>query len=242
MKDAETTPPGETPNPGSTGKTTVVNNQEVVITNTTTTVIGGWPVVHFIFLPTYVIWHSPWRWHYYPSYWHPWHPFYWHHYWGFHSSYNHWYYGHYRRWHYHRYNNWNNFYYNSRRSRSLVYYNRRQSGFYRKTYSKPETRRDGEALFKKQHPNNRLPPTKPGIDKPVTRPTKPVIKPERPVTTRPTKPAIQPERPITRPVTPTPQKPAVRPTKPVTTPAIQKPVKPVTKPAVKPSKDLRKGI
>ena len=36
MEDAETTSTGETPNPGYTGKTTVVNNQEVVVTNTTT--------------------------------------------------------------------------------------------------------------------------------------------------------------------------------------------------------------
>ena len=33
-----------------------------------------WPCVRFIYHPTYVVYVSPWRWHYYPSYWRPWRP------------------------------------------------------------------------------------------------------------------------------------------------------------------------
>jgi len=222
---------GETPNPGYIGNTTKINNQDVTITKTTTVVIGTWPVVRYMFLPSYVMWHSPWYWHYYPSYWHPWRPFFWHQYWGYHSHWNPWYYGHYRRWPYYRYNHWNDFYFNSRRARSPVFYNRRQTGFYKKTYTRPETRRDGDALFKKLNPNNRL------------------LDSNRPVT-RPTKPSIQPERPTTRPIVkPIPQKPAVRPItkpiqpRPVTRPAVQKPAKPAIRPSVKPvvrTRDLKK--
>lgn len=36
-----------------------------------------WPSVRFIYAPGYRPWISPWRWHYYPSYWKPWRPFAW---------------------------------------------------------------------------------------------------------------------------------------------------------------------
>ena len=40
-----------------------------------------WPCVKFIYAPAYVVWVSPWHWHYYPVWWKPWkpHPWYWHH-------------------------------------------------------------------------------------------------------------------------------------------------------------------
>jgi len=37
----------------------------------------GWPCVRFVYAPIYVIWVSPWYWHHYPNYWHPWHPYPW---------------------------------------------------------------------------------------------------------------------------------------------------------------------
>jgi len=37
-----------------------------------------WPCVRFVYAPTYVVWVSPWRWHVYPSWWHPWRPLAWH--------------------------------------------------------------------------------------------------------------------------------------------------------------------
>lgn len=32
-----------------------------------------WPCVQYIYMPTYVYWHSPWYWNYYPTWWRPWH-------------------------------------------------------------------------------------------------------------------------------------------------------------------------
>lgn len=37
-----------------------------------------WPSVRFMYAPAYHVWVSPWRWHYYPSYWRPWRPHPWH--------------------------------------------------------------------------------------------------------------------------------------------------------------------
>lgn len=36
-----------------------------------------WPSVRFIYAPAYVVWRSPYRWHYYPVWWKPWHPVAW---------------------------------------------------------------------------------------------------------------------------------------------------------------------
>ena len=38
-----------------------------------------WPCVKFIYAPAYVVYASPWKWHYYPNYWKPWrqHPWAW---------------------------------------------------------------------------------------------------------------------------------------------------------------------
>ncbi|MBI3510712.1 MAG: hypothetical protein HY064_08610 [Bacteroidetes bacterium] len=33
-----------------------------------------WSCVKFIYAPGYVLWISPWHYHYFPPYWHPWHP------------------------------------------------------------------------------------------------------------------------------------------------------------------------
>ncbi|GAA4042271.1 hypothetical protein [Flavobacterium chungnamense] len=34
-----------------------------------------WPSVRFLYAPTYVVWHSPWRWGFYPKWWRPWRPY-----------------------------------------------------------------------------------------------------------------------------------------------------------------------
>jgi hypothetical protein len=36
-----------------------------------------WPSVRFVYAPVYVAWASPWRWHRYPVWWHPWRPLAW---------------------------------------------------------------------------------------------------------------------------------------------------------------------
>ncbi|MFL5762961.1 MAG: hypothetical protein ACJ77K_03395 [Bacteroidia bacterium] len=48
-------------------------NRSVVIVN-----VWAWPCVRFVYAPAYVIWISPWHWHYYPVWWTPWEPVLWH--------------------------------------------------------------------------------------------------------------------------------------------------------------------
>lgn len=158
---------GVTPNPGYTGNT-------VVIKRTTYVEVAAWPLVHFIYLPMYVTWHSPWYFGYYPSWWRPWRPYYWDYYYGYHHNYNHYYYGHYRHVNHYRYAHWNDNYYNSRRSHSQIVYQRKQEGRYKDTYSRPDTRKEGVELYRRSHPENNVgrdnkPATRPGIDKPSTR-------------------------------------------------------------------------
>ena len=226
---------GATPNPGYTGKNVIVDGQEIKVQKTTTVVIASWPVVRYIYLPGYSIWHSPWYWNNYPNYWQPWQPVYWHQYWGYHSNWNSWYFGYYRRWPTYRYNRWNDFYYNNRRTHSVVVITRRQNGLYRPTYSKPDTKQQGIALYNKMNPGGNRLPNKPGIQKPVNKPVQPVTRPvvQKPVT-RPTQPGIQkpvtkPVQPVTRPVI---QKPVIRPTQPDIQKPVTKPVQPVTRPSV----------
>lgn len=228
-----------TPNPGYTGNKTEVQGQEITVEKTTTVIVAGWPVIRYIYLPGYIIWHSPWYWNYYPAYWNPWRPLYWHAYWGYHSNLNYWYYGHYRRWQFYRYSGWNDFYFNKRRAHSVIVYQRREKGLYRNTYSKPETRKDGIALYNKMNPGGNRLPVKPEKQKPVTRPvTKPITKPAYPGT-RPVveKPATKPDRPVVRPVT-KPTRPAIQ--KPVMKPIHQNIPKPGVKPSII-SKDKKGG-
>lgn len=225
---------GNTPNPGYIGKTVTFEGEPVAINLTTTVVIASWPIVRYVYAPSYVYWHSPWHWGLYPPWWRPWRPFYWHQYYGYHYNWYHYYYGHYRRYPYHRYNRWNDYYYNGRRSRSATVSNRYQNGLYKQTYSRPETRKEGVSLYYKKHPDN---PGRPSRPAPKPTPTNPAV-------TRPTRPAPAPgnklppnnNRPVTRPVQPVKPKPAPKPVvkpapKPVTKPA----TKPVPKPTPKPS-------
>lgn len=57
-----------------------------------------WPSVQFVYAPSYAIWRSPWQWHHYPGWWHPWRPFAWHVWHPFHRPY----YAHYAVVHTHR--------------------------------------------------------------------------------------------------------------------------------------------
>lgn len=142
---------GQTPNPGYTGNRTTVNGRVVDVESTNTVEIATWPLVRFLFLPDYIGWHSSWYWGYYPPYWHPWHPLFWHYYYGYHYNWYNYYYGHYRIWNNHRYPRWNDYYYNSRHVWSPVVRDRIHAGDYRSTYSHPEQRREGEALYDKTH-------------------------------------------------------------------------------------------
>lgn len=149
---------GETPNPGYTGQQRVVETRTEVVVSEPIIEISAWPIISFIYLPTYVCWHSPWYYGYYPNYWRPWKPYYWHYYYGYHSNYNPYYYGYYRHWHHHRHNHWDRDYYGHRRSSEVVYA-KRKSGLYRETYSRPELRKEGQELYtrtQKDQPRRRF--------------------------------------------------------------------------------------
>jgi hypothetical protein len=141
----------ETPNPGYAGYSTV-NGETVVVNRTTTVEVAAWPLIRFMFLPTYVVWNSPWYYNYYPTYWHPWRPYYWHYYYGYHYNWDPYYYGHYRVYHYHRDPYWHDSYYSQRRHYSPVVANHVESGSYRKTYSHPDSRKAGYNMYYKNHP------------------------------------------------------------------------------------------
>lgn len=139
----------ETPNPGYAGRPG--NRVNITIVRTTPVEIAYWPLVRFIFMPDYVIWRSSWYWGYYPPYWHPWRPFFWHYYYGYHYHWHPHYYAHYHLWHQHRYTRYNDFYYTGIRSHSPVVENRIKEGTYKLTYSHPEQRKDGEALYSRTY-------------------------------------------------------------------------------------------
>jgi hypothetical protein len=136
---------GVTPNPGYSGNVTVVR--------TTYYEVAAWPVIRYIYLPNYVVWHSQWYWGYWPTYWHPWRPYYWHYYYGYHYNWYNDYYCHYRHSDYHRYSHWDNYYHSNRHSYSPYVSERIKSGHYKSTYSHPDQRREGEALYARTNPD-----------------------------------------------------------------------------------------
>jgi hypothetical protein len=160
---------GETPNPGYTGKTKIVKGETIVVAKTTYVEVASWPLISYLFVPSYVVWHSPWYWGYYPSYWNPWHPYYWDYYFGYHSHFHNHYYGHYRHSYQHRYPHYNDHYYLGHRSTSNTVHERRQSGAYSSTYSRPETQKQGSADFIKRYPDGYNPAARPGTNSNIDR-------------------------------------------------------------------------
>ncbi len=151
----DNTAEGETPNPGYMGNTKTYNGEKVTVVRTTYIEVATWPLIRYIYTPSYVVWHSPWYWGYYPPYWNPWSPFYWDYYYGYHSNYYNHYYSHYRHCEHYRYAHYNDHYYNDHRSYSNTVYQHRQSGSYNNTYSRPDMRKQGSADFKKRNSDNR---------------------------------------------------------------------------------------
>ena len=137
----------ETPNPGYAGN----NGQTVVVTRTTYVEVQSWPVVRYIYAPTYLGWNSPWYWGYYPSYWSPWRPYYWDYYYGYHSHWNDYYYGYYRHCNYYGYPYYADNYYHRHRAYSTTVRAYRDSGRYNTTYSRPDLRSEGSADYTKRY-------------------------------------------------------------------------------------------
>jgi hypothetical protein len=135
----------ETPNPGYTGKA------RSGAVRTTYVEVSAWPVVRYIYQPRYVVWRSSWYWGYYPHWYNAWSPFYYHHYYGYHYNFYDHYYTHYRHWHTPRWSGYHNHYYSRVRVVSPTVVININKGTYKQTYSRPESRRDGEVLYARTH-------------------------------------------------------------------------------------------
>jgi hypothetical protein len=133
---------GGTPNPGYVGNdksgsdqspANYVPNQEPSYDNSNDYAVQPverWVVVNYLFLPTYVVYSSPFYWGYYPPYWSPWAPFYYYDYYLFPRPYYHYYH------HVHYYNAPRaHDYYMPRRSRSSIFDDRVKQGAYQNTYT-----------------------------------------------------------------------------------------------------------
>ena len=139
----------ETPNPGYRGNSYKKNNTTVV--TTTYYEVAYWPVIRFIYQPSYIVWQSSWYWGYYPVYWNPWRPYYWHFYYGYHSHWHPYYYTYYHHCDYYRYNRYNDYYYSHVRAYSPYVSKGVKEGHYKHTYSRPDQRSGGEALYARTH-------------------------------------------------------------------------------------------
>ncbi len=168
----------ETPNPGysPTATTTKVEKQKakarrnVTVVHTTYYEVATWPVITYIYRPTYVVYRSPWRWRSYPVYWHAWTPHYWHFYYGYHYNWYDHYYAYYRPWGQPRCINCRTVYYTSIRTYSPVVVVNVNQGVYKQTYSRPETRREGEVLYaQRRSTGSNLPPGRTAVSSDGTR-------------------------------------------------------------------------
>jgi hypothetical protein len=142
----------ETPNPGYKGNAKVKGHPKGTTVVTTTYVqVAAWPVVRYIYTPTYVVYHSPWYWGYYPSYWARWTPHYWHYYYGYHYHWHSHYYSYYRPWPHHRYSRYHTFYHTSFRHTSPRVASYVTEGRYRSTYSRPDELSRGKNQYHSVH-------------------------------------------------------------------------------------------
>jgi len=162
----------ERPNPGFQSE---FNEPYVPATKNIVTYVevASWPIVQYIYVPTYNPWVSYWGWNNYPPWWSPWRPYSWHWYAGFHYNYFNFYFGYYRRTNVYRNPNWYGWHYgnNGWRSRSVIYVNRSRKGYYRTTYSRPQTFNMGYWVSRNRVPVNMRPAVYPSSrPMPTTRP------------------------------------------------------------------------
>lgn len=150
VKTAETKTP-------ETEKTVVVNNTtnnyyNNSSLNTQYVAVSHWPIVHYVYGPSYVVYVSPWYWNSFPIWWHPWSPWYWHnYYWHHHHHNHHHYYGHYHRTYHYRAPIAHN-HYGPHRSSSTTVYQHRNAKVYNKTYASKSRKGDGKIGAPKVNP------------------------------------------------------------------------------------------
>ncbi|HEY4616808.1 MAG TPA: hypothetical protein VIH09_01270 [Flavobacterium sp.] len=119
----------ETPNPGYVGDRTIIINNRVY--GNGIVYVADWPIIAFLFSPSFSVYVSPWHWGYYPVYWNPWRPVLYFNYWTYHRHY----YNspRYHRTSYIRFPSHHSYYLNRRATSSIVTRNR-SAGTYRSTY------------------------------------------------------------------------------------------------------------
>lgn len=207
-------------NPGYVGNERVIRHtywNDVYYAN-------DWPVIIYLFSPSFSIYVSPWRWNYYPYYWRPWTPVFYYNYWGYHRQYYH--NPFYRRTGFIRYAPTHS-YYRDRRSSSPIVRRNRLDDSYRRTYEgrnfrRPETpvlprtrqQLPGSRSVNPAMPGNRrpLPGSRQG-NEPTTRPAQPTGPRNRqpvsgnrqqyaPGSHQPMRGTRQENAPVTRPVQP----------------------------------------
>ena len=237
-----------TPNPGYSTNTTSSSGKTIVVEKTIIVQVQTWPVITYMYTPSYVRWRSPWYWGYYPPYWNPWSPYYWHYYYGYHYHWHNHYHGHYYNSRNYRTPIYRNNYYNRSRSQSNTVISNRNLGNYNKTYSHPETKKAGSDQFVKSNQNSSRPtftkasmsagdnkkqPEKPSIsnnlgsNKQPTINTKPANNNIPSTTSQPSAFPATPKPPAPKPATPKPATPKPATPKPATPkPAAPKPAAP----------------
>lgn len=138
-------------------KTTVINNTtnnyyNTSLPNSQYVVVNQWPIVHYVYGPSYVGYVSPWYWNSYPMWWHSWSPWYWHsYYWSHHSNNHHNYYGNYHRTGFYRAPIAHGFY-GPHRSVSTTVSAHRKANVYSKTYASVSRKGDGKVGGGKANP------------------------------------------------------------------------------------------
>ena len=138
----------QTRNPGYSG------NREMVVGRSATMGTSAWPLLSLLFLPSYVVWHSPYSYGYYPSYWRPWQPLFWHSYSGYHSNMDHYYKGNFRRSYQYRDSHFREHYYSGRHNFAPTIIQHKKDGYYNRTYSHPELRSEGSDRYNRLHQGN----------------------------------------------------------------------------------------
>lgn len=209
---------------GKDGKTVVVNNYYTTNNynnqgNSSPDVVyvsvNYWPIVHYMYGPSYVVYVSPWYWYSYPVWWHPWSPWFWHDYYWHHYHHYH----HYHYWYHHApyYRNMSTHtYYGQRRMSSAVVKENRTKGVYGQTYNAPvKTKpKNINPAYKPSakphvpaHNNYNKPAQKQDYNKPKQKPNynKPAQKPQYNKPVQPMKPSPQPSKPQPRPNVSKPQ-------------------------------------
>jgi len=141
----------ETPNPAYRGNVTQTASRNITVVRTTYYEVAHWPVIVYISRPIYRPWRSVYYYGYYPVSWRPWTPRYWHFYYGYHYNWHSHYYAYYRPWRHHRCRHYHTVYYTGIRNYSPTIIVNVNKGNFRNTYSRPDTRQQGEVLYTQRH-------------------------------------------------------------------------------------------